>query len=140
MTEKVEVSVAVVIDQEKVLVQTRPEGADYAGFWEFPGGKVEAGEDPARCAERECVEELGLKVQAKDLMEEVDWDYPGRRVAVSFYRCVLADSILPEDLSPRDGQRALWVDGQALGQLNFLPANKALLQRLIKELDSPAKG
>ena len=66
MTEKVEVSVAVVIDQEKVLVQTRPEGADYAGFWEFPGGKQEPGELITDTVCRELREELAIEVAGQN--------------------------------------------------------------------------
>ena len=55
------IAIAVVLHNDCVLIGVRPAGATLAGLWEFPGGKIEAGETPNEAAERECLEETGLK-------------------------------------------------------------------------------
>ena len=125
------VAAAVLLHAGRVLVQTRPAGAHYAGFWEFPGGKLEPGESPAAGAERECREELGLEVRARETLCEVEWSYPGRRVRVHFVRCEADGVPAPEAL---DGQLLRWADADDLGTLRFLPANAEVLELLAARL------
>ncbi|MGQ0553510.1 MAG: TrmH family RNA methyltransferase [Planctomycetota bacterium] len=133
------VAAAVVLHAGRVLVQTRPAGKSWAGTWEFPGGKLEAGEEPGRCAERECREELGLSVRAGEVLEVVDWDYLDRRVRVHFVLCTLATpaaAALPA-LEPREGQEARWIGAGELSERAFLPASAPVLQRLAARLSRP---
>ena len=64
MREVTEVAVGVLIDKEgRFLMASRPQGKPYAGWWEFPGGKLEAGEAVTEALSREYAEELGVKVK-----------------------------------------------------------------------------
>ena len=76
MSEKklVEVAIALVFRQGQVLISRRPAQAHLGGFWEFPGGKLEAGESPERCAEREVLEEVGVVVHALRTREPIRYE------------------------------------------------------------------
>jgi mutator protein MutT len=137
------VAAALVIHAGHVLVQTRPAGRSWQGWWEFPGGKLEAGEDAAACAEREVLEETGLAVVAGEVLHEVRWEYPGALVHVSFVLCAprlfVAAGALPDsrpmpDAQPMEGQRLRWVGADELGSIAFLPANASLLPLLAARL------
>jgi 8-oxo-dGTP diphosphatase len=126
------VAAAVVVHAGRVLVQTRPEGSHYAGYWEFPGGKLEPGEDTAECAVRECAEELGLAVTAGDELHRVGWTYPGRSVDVTFVLCTAIEA--EPDPQPCEGQQLRWADVDDLQALQFLPANAEVLAILARLL------
>ncbi|HTE05810.1 MAG TPA: NUDIX domain-containing protein [Planctomycetota bacterium] len=131
------VAAALVLHAGRVLVQTRPAGRTWEGWWEFPGGKLEPGEDVAGCAEREVLEETGLAVTAGAVLHEVRWERPASAVHVSFVLCAprapVAAAALPE-AHPREGQRLSWASADELGALRFLPANASLLPLLAARL------
>ena len=81
----VDVAVGVLIDAAgRFLLTSRPEGKVYAGFWEFPGGKVEAGESIEQALRRELHEELGITI-GKAMRWQVEMmDYPHARVRLHF--------------------------------------------------------
>jgi len=128
---RVAIAAAVVIHDGRVLVQTRPAGKDYAGSWEFPGGKIEAGESAHDCAVRECREELGLAVRPLVALDVVEWEYPGTAVHVIFVECEPVDDVA---VHPAEGQQARWADAGALRGLSFLPANAGVLALLAERL------
>ena len=70
-----QVTAAIIIRDGKVLLTRRKQGESLAGFWEFPGGKIEKGETPQECLERELKEELGLNTCAGDLLTECVYHY-----------------------------------------------------------------
>ncbi|MGI4847361.1 MAG: (deoxy)nucleoside triphosphate pyrophosphohydrolase [Janthinobacterium lividum] len=70
-----------------VLLGQRPEGKPYAGYWEFPGGKVEAGEDIFKALQREFAEELGLSILSAEPWCGVQYQYPHAHVRLHFYIC-----------------------------------------------------
>ncbi len=77
----VDVAVGVLIDAEdRFLLTSRPEGKVYAGWWEFPGGKVEAGETVFAALARELHEEIGITVAAAEPWRDLVVDYPHARV------------------------------------------------------------
>jgi mutator protein MutT len=124
------IAAAVILRAGRVLVQTRTAGP-WAGWWEFPGGKIEAGEDAAAAAVRECREELDLQARAVETLREVEWAYPAVRVHVSFVRC-------EADGEPRalEGQDIAWAGPAELDALRFLPANAALVSLLREQLSA----
>jgi 8-oxo-dGTP diphosphatase len=84
-TEAVEVAVGIVWDAEgKFLVSSRPPGKVYAGYWEFPGGKLEAGESPSEALRRELLEELGIRVLTSQPWRTQCVDYPHGLVRLNF--------------------------------------------------------
>lgn len=81
----VDVAVGVLIDAEgRFLLTSRPEGKVYAGFWEFPGGKVEPNETVAQALRRELFEELGIEIGAAEPWKIELMDYPHARVRLHF--------------------------------------------------------
>jgi mutator protein MutT len=127
------VAAAVIERDGRVLVQTRPAEGRWQGYWEFPGGGVEGGEDGPACVRRECLEELGLPVLVGPVEHQVSWTYGDVRVEVCFYRCRVDGDTEPR---PLEGQQVTWADAAALRALRFLPANAELVARLAEELSS----
>jgi len=81
----VDVAVGVLIDpQGDFLLTSRPEGKVYAGYWEFPGGKLEAGESVEQALRRELIEELGIEIGAVEPWKVELIDYPHARVRLHF--------------------------------------------------------
>ena len=81
----VDVAVGVLIDaQGSFLLTSRPEGKVYAGYWEFPGGKLEAGESVEQALRRELHEELGIEIGAAQPWKTELIDYPHARVRLHF--------------------------------------------------------
>jgi 8-oxo-dGTP diphosphatase len=122
------VAAAVIVRAGRVLVQTRTEGP-WAGWWEFPGGRIEAGEDAPAAAARECAEELGLRATPRAVLHEVEWSYPAVRVHVSFVECEVEGE--PQAL---EGQDFAWAGPAELLALRFLPANATLVALLRERL------
>ena len=83
--EAVDVAVGVLIDAEgRFLLTSRPAGKVYAGYWEFPGGKVEAGENIEQALRRELEEELGITIGSAEPWQVELMDYPHARVRLHF--------------------------------------------------------
>ncbi len=82
------VAAAVVFRGDRVLLTRRRQGTHLAGYWEFPGGKLEPGEPPERTVVRECAEECGIDVQVRGILEVTFHRYPTKDVLLLFYDCV----------------------------------------------------
>lgn len=101
----VEVAVGVLIRPDgDFLLTSRPEGKVYAGYWEFPGGKLEAGESVAAALARELHEELGLDIGTVQAWREQLVDYPHALVRLNF--CKVWD--WQGELQMREGQSFAW--------------------------------
>lgn len=122
---RVVVVAAVVERSDKLLVTERLPGTHLAGHWEFPGGKMEEGEDHRRCLEREMREELGVGVKVGAELHTTGFDYPERTVELHFYRCTIVG-----EPTPILGQRLRWVSRAELGTLRFPPADRELIKLL----------
>jgi 8-oxo-dGTP diphosphatase len=109
-----------------VLLAQRPVGKAYAGYWEFPGGKLEAGETPRHALDRELREELGLDVTRAAPWFVQRYDYPHADVELHFFR-VLAWRGEPVG---HDGQAFAWQAPGAIGVAPLLPANTRVLAAL----------
>ncbi|GAA4402142.1 hotdog fold thioesterase [Quisquiliibacterium transsilvanicum] len=114
-----EVAVGVVFRADgAVLLGQRIPGKPYAGWWEFPGGKLEAGETVAQALARELHEELGLEVLASDPWVVREFTYPHARVRLHFRR-VTEFSGAPRS---REGQAFAWLHPEAIDVAPLLPA------------------
>lgn len=83
------VAAAVLRHEGRILLTRRMAGAHLGGLWEFPGGKVEAGEDPEATVVRECREECGLEIVVDDILDVTFHRYPEKAVLLLFYACRL---------------------------------------------------
>lgn len=117
-----EVVAAIISHNGQVLAARRaPHKAD-AGLWEFPGGKVEAGESHAAALVREIGEELGVAILVGDCLGSVH--HPTKPVVMHGYHCQLVDD-LPQRSSDHDQLR--WLSSDALYQLDWAPLDPPLL-------------
>ncbi len=108
------------------LLARRPQGKVYAGYWEFPGGKVEPGESSAEALKRELQEELGLEVKHAYPWISRFYTYPHATVRLHFHR-VLNWSGNPH---PREGQALAWQRVRQIDVSPVLPANAPILKAL----------
>jgi 8-oxo-dGTP diphosphatase len=103
----VDVAVGVLIDATgKFLLTLRPVGKVYAGYWEFPGGKVEAGENIEQALRRELHEELGITIGPAQPWQTMVMDYEHARVRLHFCKVFVWQG----DFEMREGQRMAWQD------------------------------
>jgi mutator protein MutT len=123
----INVCAALIFANGKVLLTCRPDHQDHAGFWEFPGGKLEAGETPAQCLQRELKEELALEVSVFDTVYMLEHRYPGKHVSLRFMRCIAKQGQHPRAM---EKQQFAWVKFDELGEYPLLPADQPLAEFL----------
>lgn len=107
-----------------ILVSQRPEGSGWGGYWEFPGGKQESGEDDRQTLARELDEELGIEVDIGDLISTAD----APPLELRFYRCGWRLRQRPRPLLVSQFR---WVRPDQIGALDFPPADDDLVARLV---------
>ncbi|HVH74102.1 MAG TPA: (deoxy)nucleoside triphosphate pyrophosphohydrolase [Stellaceae bacterium] len=121
-------AVALVDIDGRVLLAQRPPGKAMAGLWEFPGGKIDAGETPEAALIRELAEELGINVEASCLapFTFASHAYADFHLLMPLYVCRRWSGIV----SAREGQRLAWVRPERLAQYPMPPADKPLVAML----------
>ncbi|MHB1677600.1 MAG: Nudix family hydrolase [Sulfuriferula sp.] len=110
----------------RFLLASRPPDKAYPGYWEFPGGKIEAGESAHAALVRELDEELGIQVTLATPWITRQHDYAHARVIIAFFR-VYAWQGEPQ---PREGQTLAWQSADAMTVAPLLPANLPVLHAL----------
>ncbi len=120
----VAVAIAVVEQDDRVLIGQRPAEVPLAGYWEFPGGKVRRGESPEQAALRECREETGLEVYATGGFPSSIHQYDHGRVELHFFRCLCVG----QTTKPMKPFR--WVPRADLAKYRFPEGNHELLKLL----------
>jgi len=124
----VEVAAAVIVRPDgNFLLTCRPEGKPYSGYWEFPGGKVEAGEAPLHALDRELQEELGIQIARAKPWITRKFTYPHATVRLHFYRITEWHGI-PYG---RENQLLSWQQPCNVDVTPMLPANSAVLRALM---------
>ena len=126
-SDRIEVAAAVIVNERgEFLLAQRPHGKVYAGYWEFPGGKFEPGEDGFSAVRRELHEELGIEVGKAYPWLTRDFDYPHAAVRLRFWRVVQWSGVM----HGREQQAFAWqtIDNLSVGPL--LPANGPILRAL----------
>lgn len=129
MTIRPLVNVAVAVVQRadgRVLLAERPRGKVSGGYWEFPGGKFDAGERAEQALARELHEEIGVELDRAHPWLTYEHAYPDKTVRLHFFR-VTAWHGTPHG---REGQRVSWEDPAAVSVAPLLPANDKVLQAL----------
>ena len=122
------VAVALIDADGRVLLARRPEGKPMAGLWEFPGGKVEAGETPEAALIRELDEELSIDVSESCLapFTFASHGYDDFHLLMPLYVCRVWDGIV----RPREGQQTKWVRPNQLRDYPMPPADRPLVAML----------
>ena len=123
----VHVAVGVVLNARgEVLIALRDEQRHQGGLWEFPGGKLEPGEDTARALARELLEEVHLQVEGAAPLLEIHHDYGDKRVFLDVW---LVERFSGDALG-REGQPLRWVPMRDLATYDFPAANAAIVKKL----------
>ncbi len=122
---KIEVVAAIIQREDKILATQRGYG-EFAGGWEFPGGKMEQGETPEQALIREIQEELEAEIGVLSYFDTVEYDYPGFHLTMHCYLCVLKS----ERLILKEHTAEKWLDGPSLGSVKWLPADVELIEKL----------
>ena len=124
---RVRVVAAVIRREGLILVTRRLPGGPLGGLWEFPGGKVEAGESEPDALAREIREELGCDVSVGRELFRHDHDYPHVHVELVFYACTLRPGAMPRCLGVAE---IAWVSPEELDRREFCPADVPVLGRV----------
>ena len=123
----VRVVAAIIIRDGKVFATQRGYG-EWQGWWEFPGGKIEAGECQQEALVREIREELDAEIEVGELIETIEWDYPDFHLTMHCFVC----SLISESMHLNEHEDSAWLTRDTLHSVKWLPADKGLVDRLKK--------
>jgi 8-oxo-dGTP diphosphatase len=113
-------------DQSQILIDRRRPGGAMGGLWEFPGGKIEAGETIIECIEREISEELGIAIAVGEHLITIDHTYTHLRVTLTVHHCRYLRGV-PQAL---ECDEIRWVSVDELDQFAFPQANVEIIAAL----------
>jgi 8-oxo-dGTP diphosphatase len=116
--------------QKQVLATQRGYG-EFKGGWEFPGGKIEAGEKPENALVREIQEELNAKILVKNFVHTIEYDYPNFHLSMKCFECELSEN---QEITLLEHQNAKWLDKKNLYSVDWLPADVDVLKKVEKLL------
>ena len=125
----IDVVAAIIVQDGKILGTQRGLG-EFAGWWEFPGGKIEPGETPEEALVREIQEELGATVAIDKLLTVVDYDYPTFHLHMHCFICHVEEG----DLELHEHSAASWLDAKSIDSVNWLPADVAVIEQIKEEV------
>ena len=125
----IRVVAAVIRDNDRIFATQRGYG-NYKGWWEFPGGKIEAGETPQEALKREIREELDTLVEVGDLIACVEYDYPEFHLSMDCFWC----TVLEGNLHLNEAEDARWLTKENLMGVKWLPADLEVLEVISKSI------
>jgi 8-oxo-dGTP diphosphatase len=123
-----EVVAALIVRDDKYLICRRAAHKSNGGLWEFPGGKIEAGESRKQARIRECAEELAVQQQVGGLLLQTQHSYPHTEISLSLYACTVAIGE-PQALKH---QEIRWVSLTEMPAFEFSPADRYFVEQLQK--------
>lgn len=126
----IRVVAAIIVENGRVFATQRGYG-DFKDEWEFPGGKIEAGESPEQALVREIREELDTEIRVERLLRTVEWDYPTFHLSMDCFICKIESG----DLHLREHEAARWLDLEHLNDVDWLPADLQLIPEIAKCLE-----
>lgn len=118
----IRVVAAVIRSEDKIFATARGYG-EFKDQWEFPGGKIEAGETPEEALAREIKEELETEIKVGSLIHTIDYDYPTFHLSMDCYWC----EIVKGDLVLKEAEEARWLTKEQLYDVKWLPADITLI-------------
>jgi len=121
------VAAGLIAREGRILITQRREGDHWGLLWEFPGGKVEEGEEPRQALERELREELGIEGEAGAIFDAAFYFYPEHPILLLVYHCQVKGG-LPRPLGCRDLR---WVSLNELRELTMPPADESIRSHLL---------
>lgn len=129
----IKVVAAVICDsfenKTKIFATARGYG-EFKGQWEFPGGKVEAGETPQQALIREIKEELDVKIKVGELIDTIEYDYPDFHLSMDCFWCTVVDG----EIILKEAEVSKWLNKDELYTVDWLPADISLIEKLQNSL------
>lgn len=124
----IRVVAAIITDGDKYFATQRGYG-EWKGYWEFPGGKIEAGETPEKALRREIKEELDTEINVGDKLCTVEYDYPSFHLSMD---CFLA-KVKSGNLTLKEHDAAKWLHRDDFDSIDWLPADEVIIKELKNE-------
>ena len=122
---QIEVVAAIIRKEDKIFATQRGYG-EWKDWWEFPGGKIEAGETPEEALKREIQEELSTEIGVDVFLCTVEYDYPAFHLTMHCYLC----SLLTEALHLNEHEAAKWLTMEELNTVKWLPADMEVVEKM----------
>lgn len=129
MAKMVKVVAAVIcdsMDEKKQIFATARGYGQFKGQWEFPGGKVEAGETPQQALSREIKEELETDIKVGELIGTIEYDYPTFHLSMDCFWC----EVIEGELKLLEAEAARWLTKNTLYDVQWLPADITLIEKI----------
>ena len=114
-------------DNNRQVLATQRGYGDFAGGWEFPGGKIEPNETPENALIREIQEELAAKILVKNHIHTIEYDYPKFHLSMECFACELAEN---QEITLLEHKNAKWLDKTNLYSVDWLPADVDVLDKI----------
>ena len=124
----IEVVAAIIRKEDKIFATQRGYG-EWIDWWEFPGGKMEAGETPEEALVREIREELSAEISVDEFLCTVEYDYPAFHLTMHCYLC----SLLTEALHLNEHEAAKWLTKDELDSVKWLPADLKVVKAIVNK-------
>lgn len=115
---------------ETIILATQRGYGEFKGGWEFPGGKVEAGETPQEALKREIKEELDADILVGDLIDKVEYDYPTFHLSMDCFWC----EIVGGNLLLKEHSDSKWLSKNNLKDVEWLPADISLIPKIKEKI------
>lgn len=127
MNIEIKVVAAILQKEDKILIARKKEGKPLAGYFEFPGGKIEKGETPEESLIRELMEEMNIKIAIKEYVGESIYDYGnGKVISLLGYKSEIIDG----EIKLSDHDRYEWVTLEEINNYKIAPADIPLIEKL----------
>lgn len=124
--------VAAIIRKDGKYFATQRRNGEFGGLWEFPGGKVEPGETAELALKREIQEELGIDITIDKFLCTTDYDYPSFHLTMHSFLCAIESG----EIELREHKSARWLTVETLNNVEWLPADKEVIDNLNTKLDN----
>lgn len=113
-------------NNEPIIFATQRGYGEFKGGWEFPGGKIEAGETPKKALKREIMEELDTEISVGELIDTIEYDYPEFHLSMDCFWCEMVSG----DLVLKEHEAAKWLEKEMLYSVDWLPADVLLIEKI----------